>query len=300
MARVILTAKRAAWARSREHDGVMRGRRLALPAGVAMRYEQRLTRLVQQMVEETRREIVVLFNHPDIHEHFTKHGQPGATVYAMDVSPSSQARILTNKLKDRFDQLFSDWSKPAAETMVTQANDASKSSVYTSLKELSGGLSLKTDILTGPMQEFFKATITRNVALIKSIPAQYFQQIQESTMRSITDGKGLADLVPDLEKYEGVTRRRAEFIATDQTHKAYNGLNRGRMEAIGVKQFEWVHSGGGQHPRPMHIALSGTICSFAKLPIIDEDGTRGIPGQLPNCRCTMVPVVRFDKGEAET
>jgi SPP1 gp7 family putative phage head morphogenesis protein len=98
-----------------------------------------------------------------------------------------------------------------------------------------------------------------------------------------------------LQEYEGVTLRRARNIALDQTRKAYNNINKGRMQAIGVQKFEWVHSGGGQKPRELHIELDGQVFSFDDLPVIDErTGERGIPGQAINCRCTMVPVIEFE------
>lgn len=297
MARRILTAKRAAWAQARKHDGIMRGHPLRIPAGVAARYAADLEKLVASMTDETRRSIEDLFSHPDVHEFFAKHGHPGAMTYAMDISPSSQARILTNKLKARFEQLFGQESKPTAQKMNDEVNAASKTATHSSLTELSGGLSLKTDIVSGAMREFMTGTIARNVGLIRSIPAEYFQQIQDAALRSITDGKGLADLVPAIQEIEGVTHRRAQNIANDQTRKAYGGLNKGRMQAIGVKEYEWVHSGGGQHPRQMHIDMDGNIYRFDDPPIIEEDGERGIPGQAIHCGCTMRPVIRFNQGE---
>lgn len=292
MPRRFLTRKRAAWAKVRKHDGTIKGSRLQLPAGVADRYRVKLQRLVDEMTATTRRELTALFKHEDVEAYFAH-----PMVAAMDISPASQARILTNALKDRFNQLFGHAAKPLAEQMVGGADDASKSALHSSLKELSGGLSLKTDIVSGPMREFMTGTIAQNVSLIKSISTEYMRDVQGEVLRSVTDGKGLADLVPFLEDREGITSRRARTIAFDQTHKAYNGLNKGRMQAVGIKAFEWVHSGGGQHPREMHIALSGKTFLFTKLPIIEEDGTRGIPGQAINCKCTMVPVVKFDEGE---
>ena len=79
-------------------------------------------------------------------------------------------------------------------------------------------------------------------------------------------GRELADLLPYLEKQEGITQRRAEIIALDQTHKAYNGFNRQRMIGAGVRSFQWLHSGGVLHPRELHLyQLNGqfsalTIC----------------------------------------
>lgn len=285
MARKLLTKKRAAWAKSRGHDGVMRGSRLALPASVADRYAKKLQALADEMTAITRREVEKLFQHDDVQKHF-----------AMDISPSAQARILTNSLKDRFEQLFGRMARPLASQMMGQANKSSAGATYESLKDLSGGLSLKTTVVTGPMKEFMIGTIAENVSLIKSIPSEYFPKVQGAVLRSITQGNGMQDLAPFFEDQEGITARRAKNIAYDQTHKAYNGLNQGRMQAAGVKSFEWVHSGGGQKPRPMHVEMSGNIYSFDKLPIIDEDGTRGIPGQAINCRCTMVPIIKFDEG----
>lgn len=246
------------------------------------------------MHHETTREILTLFHHPDVEAHFTTTGLHAA----MDISPASQARILTNKLKERFEQLFNQEGKPAADDMAEQANSASGAATQSSLRDIAQGLTLNTSTLfTGAMKEFATGAVARNVALIKSIPVEYFQRIQDAVLSSITDGKGLADLVPALQDIGGITERRAKNIAIDQTHKMYQGLNTGRMKAVGVKSFEWVHSGGGQHPRPMHIAMSGKIYSFNNLPIIEEDGERGIPGQAINCRCTMIPVVKFDAKE---
>lgn len=277
----------------------MRGSRLPLPAGVADRYAHKLRVLASQMTRETRKAIEDLYAHPDVTEYFKNFS------VGMDISPAAQARILTNKLKERFEQLFGLSAKPAAESMVDQANAASAADTGRSLRELSGGLKLNTDILTNQMQEFMAATVANNVSLIKSIPEEFFRDVQQAVLSSIADGRGLEDLTAFFEKQDGIQRRRAENIATDQTHKAYNGLNKGRMTQNGIKKFQWVHSGGGLHPRLHHIdeapaGLNHGIFSFDKLPIIDlATGERGIPGQAINCRCTMVPVIEFEDGKPE-
>jgi SPP1 gp7 family putative phage head morphogenesis protein len=293
MARQLLTNTRRAWVTSREHSGAMRGRRLALPAGVTARYQARLHGHTRTMTQETERAVRELFSHPDVEEHFAK----VAAMHAMDISPASQARIVTNQLRQKFQQMFSAVAPETAQQVADQANGASQTAVRSSLKELSGGLMLKTDFLTGTMHEFFKAAVARNVALIRSIPQEYFSDIQDAVLRSITDGRGLADLGPDIERIGGVAERRARDIALDQSHKIYQGLNAGRMQAVGVRSFEWVHSGGGQHPRPLHLDANGKIFSFANLPPIGDSGERVHPGQAIYCRCTMIPVVRFGRGE---
>jgi uncharacterized protein with gpF-like domain len=71
------------------------------------------------------------------------------------------------------------------------------------------------------------------------------------------------------------------------------------MQAVDINKFKWIHSGGGQHPRRSHMALSGRIFSFDDLPLKGEEGFANgqYPGQAINCACTMVPVIEFEDGE---
>lgn len=285
----LVTKKRAKWVESRGAH-TFEGNALNYNAAVMDRYVKALTSLVKQMTAQTIREVKKL--------------QATAAMdsaVAMDAgNVASQARILSNKLTAKFDSLFGRKAKALAEMMVNANTRASRAALNISLKEMSGGLSLKTDIMNKSLRTILTATVAENVALIKSIPGEFMTQVSGDILRAITTGQGLADIVPKLEEYEGVTLRRARNIALDQTRKAYNNINKSRMEAIGVKRFRWVHSGGGQKPRELHIQMDGNIYSFDDLPVIDErTGERGIPGQAINCRCTMVPVIEFGAPENE-
>ena len=146
-----------------------------------------------------------------------------------------------------------------------------------------------------------------NVDLIKTINANYLEQVKGAVNRSIQNGGGLETLVPNMNKFlkseAQKTRNKAKNVALDQTRKAYNALNAARMERIGVKKFEWVHSGGGQSPREYHMAaapsgLNGGIFSIDDPPVIDQKtGELGLPGQAINCKCIMRPLIQFDEGE---
>lgn len=130
--------------------------------------------------------------------------------------------------------------------------------------------------------------------LIKLIPQKYLGQVQGAVMRSITSGNGLKDLIPFMnEKYKQNTRH-AKMVAYDQTRKAYNSIAAGRAQSAGVTEFEWIHSGGGKHPRIDHIALNGKKFRFDDPPVIDKrTGERGLPGVAINCRCSFRPLVSF-------
>lgn len=278
----LVTSKRIRLASERGAQE-LKGTRLQVPAPIQQRYAQALGAMVAQMTSQVAREIKREFETPEARAYF-----------ATDATLGSQARITMNRLTNTFNALFARKAKGLAETMLAQTERAATAGVYSSLKALSGGLSLKASIVTPDMVDTFKAIISENVGLIKSISTDYLNQVQGSVMRSIANGNGLADLVPALEKYDGMTHRRAHNIALDQTRKAYNNVARDKMQALGVAEYEWIHSGGSNQPRQDHIEMDGNVYRFDDPPVIDEaTGERGIPGQAPNCRCTMRPVFRF-------
>lgn len=274
---------------------VVKGHALNHNASTEERYQHQLEQLVMQMAATTNREILALFKSDLAGGHF---GQ--------DASISSQARILMNKLNKRFAALFQQKAKPYSEGMLSTVNQESDSNMTRSLGAISKGLTIPATKLAEPLHNVMAASIAENVDLIKSIPQQYLSGVSQAVMRSITTGNGLQDLQPYLEKQNGITKRRAENIAKDQTRKAYNNINAVRMKSAGVKKFEWLHSGGGRDPRPLHIqdypiGLNGGIFSFDDLPVIDEKtGERGLPGQAPNCKCRLVPVIDFGDTDDST
>ena len=287
-----LTKSKRDWAKNR--NVVLRGGRLNYNAAQQQRYQSKLRALVLEMTKEVKSKVTRLFRGETADDYFEQQKEAAT----MDASIASQARILMSALLDKFTQLFAYKSRELAEQMVRGATGVSKSNLHLSLKELSGGLSLKTGVVPEGMEDVSKALVAANVSLIRSIPEQYFKDVTGAVMRSITTGNGLADLVPKIQKYDGQTERRAKNIALDQTRKAYNSINKQRMQAVGVKQFEWVHSGGGQKPRESHLKISGHVFDFenleaqqAALGVPPED--QGVPGFPINCRCTMVPVIKF-------
>lgn len=278
-----MTVRKQKWI-GRKSDKLVKGSPLNPSAAVSARYQGKLQALITRMTHATQDALAKLYRTDAAVEYF-----------AMDASVASQARIVMNELAERFEGLFGEAAKEMAEDMTAETAAASESALKMSLKQMTNGLTLKTDMLTGELKEIVTATVAENVALIKTIPAQYMAGVQGAVMRSITTGQGLADLVPYLQDHAGATQRRARLIAHDQTRKVFNNINRGRLEKLGVKQFEWLHSAGGQHPRKEHVAMSGKVYSFSDLPVIDsKTGERGIPGQLVSCRCRMIPVLNFE------
>lgn len=280
--KIRLSPKREAWAAAR-NDHTFTGTPLNPPDVVEAKFRAELDRMVKRMQETTRRELDKLYRSPEV------------PTVAMDASFSSMAARLVRELTRRFTALFVDRAGGLAKAWAEGISRQSAVGLGQSLKDVSGGVTLKTDVISGAVADVVKASIKQNVALIKSIPREYFLEIEGEVMRSIQTGRGMADLQPFLEKRYGITKRRAALIARDQTSKATAAINRARMQGLGVKKFKWLHSMGGKEPRPLHKnVLNGNVYSFDDPPVIDErTGERGLPGVLINCRCRMLPVIEF-------
>ena len=277
--RRLLTKAKAARVTGRK--AIVRGKPLNPPTVTAVKYEAALNRLIDEMEAITKRELKSFARRPAAVAHF-----------AQDESVSYAATRLLSALQKRFDQLFARRSETLAEWLVRSVDQSSTTTLHASLKEMSGGLSMKTSVLNGQMRESMAAAAQQNASLIKSIPEQYLHAVGQTVLRSVTTGNGLAELQPAIEKYAGMSRNRARVIAEDQTRKTYSAINRQRMAALGLTEFEWLHSGGGKHPRELHVSYSGKVFKFSDPPVIDErTGETGLPGDASNCRCKMIPVI---------
>lgn len=301
-----LAPRRLKWAEERS-GGVLVGSILRQDIRAENRYAKQLEGLVLRMGAEVRREIAKFFRQPYSKEFF---GEDEA-IPTMDDTVASQARILINKLSEKYITIFNQAGKRFANSMLKEQCKVSGRVLRDSMKKLSGGLTLKMDIFDKDINDIIKASITENVELIRSIPEEFFLDIGGDLMRSITNpqGKGWQGVAENLEKrilYRvgteeerdklGTVGRRARNIALDQTRKAFNSINVKRMEAVGIKKYRWVHSFGGQQPRQMHIEMNGNIYSLDDPPLIDYmygEPVYGHPGHAINCRCTMVPIIEF-------
>lgn len=278
-----LTKEKQRWAKNR--TGVtLNGGLLNYNIGYQKKYESELNGVFTAMFKKVEKELLKLFKSPTAKKY-----------YAQDASLASQVKIIMNKLKKVYLPFFDKKAPLLAKSVTKKAIKLSTINLKSSLKELSGGATLKTDFLTENLNEVVKAAVNENVSLIKSISAQYLKDVEEAAYRSITTEGGYPQLLKALQNRKEISLRHAKNVSLDQTRKIYNYINRERMQAVGVESFEWIHSGGGQRPRKDHIEMSGKIYSFNNLPIIEKKtGERGIPGQAINCKCTMRPVINLE------
>lgn len=129
-----------------------------------------------------------------------------------------------------------------------------------------------------------EAFVADNVALIKTIPNQFFSSIQGIVSDGARSGKNMQDITADLQKRTGVAKSRAKFIARDQVSKFNGDLNQLRQKNVGINSYIWSTS-LDERVRPSHAAKEGKKFSWDNPP-----NDTGHPGEDYNCRCVAIPV----------
>ena len=243
---------------------------------------RKVERLTNKMIKEFEREVIRLFK------------KESPSYFAQDASISSQVRILLNKLEDKFYSMFKLEGNNIANYMTNSVNRHSKAQMQNSLSKLSGGLSINVKDLSAETKETLKASTSQAASYIRSIQAEYLDQAAGFTYRSITQGEGLKDLIPQLQALSGKTRRNARLLALDQTRKTNATLDEARMKQNGITKFRWNHSSAGKTQRKTHVEFDGQIYSLDDPPY-DRDAKQNVmPAQLPYCRCFKTPVIEFN------
>jgi len=138
--------------------------------------------------------------------------------------------------------------------------------------------------------------IERNIALIESIPEEYFSKLETTIRQGVESGKTTKELKEEIQKaINNKLFDRAQLIARDQTNKFFGNLNELRQKEAGVSKYKWRTSKelsvrgrpDGLYPNadPSHWEREGVTFSW------DDPPEDGHPGFACNCNCYAEPVL---------
>ena len=243
--------------------------------GVAAEYRQLLERMILRMHESITYWLLANY----------KANEP---VVAQDAVPALELRRTLRRLMRRWNGHWNEAAPKLARYFALSTKKRSDKVLKKILKD--AGISVDF-VLSDAMRDVLHATVIQNVALIKSIPQQYLQQVEGIVMRSVQTGRDVGQLSKDLQKQFGVTKRRAALIARDQNQKATSALVRVRQLDLGIEEAIWLHSHAGKKPRPTHVAMNGKRYNIKK-GIWDSHEKKFVhAGELINCKCISKPII---------
>lgn len=210
---------------------------------------------------------------------------------AMDASPFSWLMRLLRRLRNRWMTKIEEAAPLVAahfDQAVADRSDASLKKIFRD-----AGFTVRFQE-TPAMRDIRAASVAENVSLIKSIPSKYFDEIEGIVSRGYSNGYDLKTVTDELHKRYDVSRKRAAFIARDQSSKLNSQLTRARCIEQGLTRARWLHSHGGKVPRKSHLhVMDGQEYNLAE-GLYDPDPKikRKIQaGELINCRCLAIPLV---------
>lgn len=205
---------------------------------------------------------------------------------ADDDSPAMGLRFNIRTLGQRWLSRFDKAAPELGQWFAKAAKDRADWALRDTLRRAGFTVEFK---LTGATNDVMQATIGAQVGLIRSIAEKHLADVQGMVMRSVQTGRDLGTLTKELQAAYGMTRRRAAFIARSQNNIATATITRVRQTELGITTAKWLHSGGGRHPRPEHVAMSGKTYDVTKGAFLE--GQWVWPGTAPNCRCVARSIV---------
>lgn len=128
-----------------------------------------------------------------------------------------------------------------------------------------------------------------NDYVIKDFDTNRIPKMREQIAQFALQGYRLDKVEDYLQKEYGIMKRKAEFLARNETSILLAEVKKAHYQTMGFDKFIWKCIGDSR-TRDLHRHLNNTTWSYDNPPIIDErTGQTGLPGETYNCRCTAIP-----------
>lgn len=175
-------------------------------------------------------------------------------------------------------EFFRDYSKKEIEFFAMKA--AKRGNKFNSenfQRQFKAVLGVEIPLVEPYLDSTIKSFVKQNVSLIKSIPEQYFDRIEQTVLRDVQSGTLTEEIAEDVDDIYGVSESKATLIARDQTAKLNGNLAQMRQTEVGVYRYIWSTS-LDERVRDSHAAKEGEIFSWD-----DPPADTGHPGEDINC-----------------
>lgn len=218
----------------------------------------------------------------------------GVLAKAAEEAKETTAGVL-DVLRQMQDNLASAPPKLALERILTAIEgDLGRQLLETTASLKPEEIGLKPEIDDGTRAALDEG-FTRNLELaIKDFAAERIPELRRRVEENALEFGGRTDrLAKIIEAEFGVTRRKAEFLADQETGLLVSKYRAAKYEKIGIREYIWSTSRDSR-VRPSHRALEGKKFSFDAPPVVDAaTGRRCNPGEDYRCRCVPRPVINL-------
>lgn len=189
---------------------------------------------------------------------------------------------------ERYADLITPWAKAVANQMLAEVAQRDEVAWYELGRDV--GVELRRQISAAPIAEAMRALQDEQVELITSLPRKAAQRVHNLALEATLSGTRAKETAQEIMRTGKVTESRAMLIARTETSRTVTAITEARATHIGSEQYIW-HTAGDMDVRDLHQKLNGKVFRWDEPPIIGEDGERGHPGTIYNCRCYPEPIL---------
>ena len=153
---------------------------------------------------------------------------------------------------------------------------------------------------TPAMRKQLTEQLTTNLDLhIQGWAKDRIPQLRKRVEENVFNGMRSDRLAKIIESEFGISKRKAAFLADQETGLLMAKYREARYQDVGVQEYIW-QTAHDVRVRPDHAALNGQRFSFKNPPITNRaTGDRNNPGTDWRCRCVPRPIVSFVPETAE-
>lgn len=164
----------------------------------------------------------------------------------------------------------------------------------TQLKRTLNGIAIPAEMTDFQRKEISKNYTNNLNYYIKKWAGSEIIKMRKNLEPIILDGYRAEALEEMIQKQENVSKKKAKFLARQETKLLVAEYRKNRLKEYGVNKYRWSTILDGRE-RELHRELNGKIFSWDNPPFIDATtGETGNPGEAYNCRCRAIPVIDAD------
>lgn len=151
-------------------------------------------------------------------------------------------------------------------------------------------------VISDEAKEKIKSDYLENLKLsIKDFTEEQILSLRKQVEQHVFSGNRRDQLARIISQSFSVSKRKANFLAGQETRLLTSKLAQTRYADVGVDDYEWrTVTGTAAHPvRHFHRILDRTKQKFSKPPITNKQGNHNNPGEDYNCRCSAIPILKI-------
>lgn len=218
------------------------------------------------------------------------------SMYALD-NMSSQLHVIFNRLNAQFTgNIIASFAQNTAAPIIEKIAKNNKKKFDRSVNKATG-IDLGPIITTEGLEDFMSMNINKNVSLIKTLPTEYFKQIEVIVNNGIISGARYSTIAKEITSKIGSANsklaNRIKTIARNEVQTINSQLTLRRSESLGIKKGIYRTS-EDERVRKCHSELNNVEFDLKKGAWSKSCGKFIQPGITDiNCRCSYSPVIEL-------